>query len=136
MTDLTPEELALFGLEPVVVKAEPELTQAAIIPPDAPANDANFPAPEKAKRKKKAEPVAIKSGEPVSAGYVNDPPALLNVAGVTRPNPQYVPNIANLRDQFALAALTGLRPALDLDEVEAYAKAAYAYADAMLAVRG
>lgn len=88
---IKPEDLALFGEEPAKpaapVKAapvdpfagldqpaapmipEPSKTAAApepakVIPPDAPANDANAPAPEKSKRKGRAIKIQTEDGKP------------------------------------------------------------------------
>jgi hypothetical protein len=111
-----------------------KLEAAAVLPPDAPKNDASLTKEEKPRRgrKPKAEsaPVEIKIGmgsaTPTLAEYAA---AAMQSAMAPAPNP--------LRDEFAKAALTGILDSSDWCSAPAdkVAERAYAIADAMLKTR-
>jgi hypothetical protein len=141
---LSPEDAALFGDDPfaelkkvdpfdlpesakpapvVVAEPEPVPEPAAVIPPDAPANDAATPAPVKRGRKAKAAPeLPFTGGMSDAVGQVVS----------------YVPT-PTLRDQFAIAAIGQMAAHFVMGSPasgpEAAAKLAYSIADAMLAER-
>ena len=139
---LSRDELALFNDAPAAKSDddwgwEDPKDVAAIIPPDAPANDASLTVTPPAK--KRGRPAAKAKAESASAS-VGIVEAALAEEGVLSPVFKWTPDAltAGIRDQFAMAAIQSMRVTSEADpeELETYAKSAYAYADALLKARG
>lgn len=164
MSTLTAEEMELFGMTPPALvetrcdaghsagKHAPgtrvamadcarcqelgigQPDEPAVLPPDAPVNDAALPAPVKRGRKPKAKPDCIHNM--VHEGPCSEQPSARLPDPVAAPAPVVytTPEQPNLRDQFALAALNGLL-ASGVPQNDGLAVRAFGIADAMMKAR-